>query len=361
MTPNNIFCPHFSITANIAQCLKEIDASKTNIENISFSPALLTSLREASKLLTVHYSTQIEGNILSGQQVKQVIVNNSRFVGRERDELEVRNYYRALGYVEQLASSRVPISENAIKTIAMLVNDGRARRKPYRKEQNVIRNSVTDAIIYMPPRANDVQQLMTNLVIWVNENIDKNLLPIPLIAGLAQYQFATIHPYFDGNGRTARLLASWILQKTDYGMNGIYSLDEYYAKDLPRYYGAFDVCQNHNYYDGRVEADVTPFLEYFCCGMAVAFRKVETQAKKQCNANTTDDGTNLKILLPEQRQALSILGNLEIVTAADIGRALHVSDRQAKAYCQRWVKSGFLIIADQSQRLRRSVFNKTFR
>ncbi len=64
-------------------------------------------------------------------------------------------------------------------------------------------------------------------------------LPIPLVAGIVHYQFVTIHPYYDGNGRTARLLTSFIMRKGGYGLKGIYSLEEYYAKDLTRYYDAF--------------------------------------------------------------------------------------------------------------------------
>ena len=87
-------------------------------------------------------------------------------------------------------------------------------------------------------------------------------MPAPIVAALAHYQFATIHPYLDGNGRTARLLATLILRKAGYGLKGIYSLDEHYAKNLPSYYSALTVG-SHNYYDGRAEGDVTPFVSLF--------------------------------------------------------------------------------------------------
>ena len=81
-------------------------------------------------------------------------------------------------------------------------------------------------------------------------------MPAPIVAALAHYQFATIHPYLDGNGRTARLLATLILRKAGYGFKGIYSLDEHYAKNLRAYYSALTVG-SHNYYEGRVEGDLT--------------------------------------------------------------------------------------------------------
>jgi Fic family protein len=335
-----------------------IEASKTTIDGLPFSIQLLASLRETSKLLTTHYSTQIEGNALGPEQVKLVIVANSRFAGRERDEREVLNYYRALGYVEQLVGEDAAISEYGIQTIAMLVNGSKKQPKPYREGQNVIRNSGTNTIVYMPPRATDVPPLMASLVTWINKNIASKSLPIPIVAGLAHYQFATIHPYFDGNGRIARLLASWILQKMGYGLKGIYSLEEYYAKNLSAYYQALNVSDSHNYYDGRAEVDITPFLEYFCEGMAIAFQKVEIQAKKQING--IDQSIPMKVLLPEQRQILPLFEKQNVVTAADIGKELHISDRQARAYCKRWTEIGFLIIADRSKRLRRYAINRNF-
>ena len=77
-------------------------------------------------------------------------------------------------------------------------------------------------------------------------------LPAPLIAGIAHYQYVTIHPYYDGNGRTARLLASYCMQKGGYDLKGLYSLEEYYAQNLGAYYEALTVGP-HNYYLGRAD------------------------------------------------------------------------------------------------------------
>ncbi len=82
-------------------------------------------------------------------------------------------------------------------------------------------------------------------------------MPVPVIAALAHYQFATIHPYYDGNGRTARLLTTLILHKAGYGLKGIYSLEEYYSRNFDGYYYALAVGGSHNYYMGREKADVS--------------------------------------------------------------------------------------------------------
>ena len=95
----------------------------------------------------------------------------------------------------------------------------------------------------MPPEASDVSQMMKDLIEWINEKLLEKKVPVPIIAALAHYQFATIHPYYDGNGRTARLLTNYILHHGGYGLKGIYSLEEYYAKNIHGYYNALVVVQ----------------------------------------------------------------------------------------------------------------------
>lgn len=146
--------------------------------------------------------------------------------------------------------------------------EGEKRSSPYRDGQNVIKDSGSGSIVYMPPEAKDVSALMLNLIDWINDEVSKAELPVPITAAIAHYQFATIHPYYDGNGRTARLLTNLVLHKSGYGLKGIYSLEEYYATNLQAYYNALTVGEPHNYYIGREQADITGWIAYFCGGMA---------------------------------------------------------------------------------------------
>src|ERR1700734_811399 len=127
---------------------------------------------------------------------------------------------------------------------------------------------------------------------------------MPLKAAIAHYQFATIHPYYDGNGRTARLLTTLILHLGGYGLKGLYSLEEYYARHLEAYYEALSIGPSHNYYRGRAGADITKWIEYFVEGMACAFENV---IKRMEDANTHgefDQSSLLRTLDPRQRRAL---------------------------------------------------------
>src|SRR5690349_15510084 len=263
--PTN-FKPVYTINPAIARHLMRIEAAKEKVTLLPVNPTVLASLRETAKLYTTHYSTMIEGNQLKPEEVKKVIQFEGHFPGRERDEHEVKGYYAALAQLEQYAAQNHHVTEKVIQTLhALVMSDGRSRVKPtpYRDGQNVIKDSGAGTIVYMPPESKDVPGLMRNLVSWIKEN---ETLPCPIVAGITHYQFATIHPYYDGNGRTSRLLTTLILHLGGYDLKGLYSLEEYYAKNLLGYYRAISVGPSHNYYFGRAESDITTWVEYFTEG-----------------------------------------------------------------------------------------------
>ncbi len=350
--PTN-FKPNFRITPTTAKLLMRIEAAKEKVALLPVNPTVLASLRETAKLYTTHYSTMIEGNQLNPNEVKAVIQLKGHFPGRERDENEVKGYYAALAQLEQYVAKQHPVTEKIIQTLhALVMNDGRLRVKPtpYRDGQNVIRDGGTGSIVYMPPESKDVPGLMRNLVSWIKES---NELPSPILASIAHYQFATIHPYYDGNGRTARLLTTFILHLGGYGLKGLYSLEEYYAKNLLGYYRAISVGPSHNYYFGRAESDITDWVEYFIEGMAISFEKVVAQMIASHEKGENDQSALFRTLDPKQRKALELFKEFEIVTAKQIGDLFGFRPRTNATLCKKWVESGFLEIVDYSFKARK--------
>jgi len=329
----------------------EIEAIRQSVQDLPFDVEMLRSLRQTAKLLTTHFSTQIEGNQLTQAQVAEV-VDGTRFPGRERDEIEVRNYYKALEEVERLSGRNRPITEKTVMKIHGLAFHGKTAPTPYRDGQNVIRDGSSGGIVYMPPEASDVPGLMAELIAWINDCLLTEELPSPIVAGLAHYQIATIHPYFDGNGRTARLLTTLILHKSGYGLKGIYSLEEHYARNLSAYYEALAVGGSHNYYMGRAEADVTSFLGYFCNGMAAAFSAVQTQARNAASRGAKDQSPILRRLDPRQRRVLELFKGQGTATTVEIANQLGLSPRTVVALCREWVKERFLELHDPSRKNR---------
>src|SRR5579862_2199330 len=95
------FAPKFSITTKTAGALMRIEAAREAIRHFPITSSVLASLRESARLFSTHYSTMIEGNRLTQEQVSRVVEKEEHFPGRERDEREVLGYYAALAKVEQ--------------------------------------------------------------------------------------------------------------------------------------------------------------------------------------------------------------------------------------------------------------------
>lgn len=348
------FTPKFTITARIANCLMRSEAARQAVQDLPITPAVLNTLRETARLFATHYSTMIEGNRLTQGQVSQVIEKKQHFPGRARDEQEVLGYYAALEQLEQFAASGGAVTERQIQTLhALVMAGGRKKVKPtpYRDGQNVIRDSRNRGIVYLPPEARDVPLLMKDMTAWLSAD-EQREQPWPIRAGIAHYQFATIHPYYDGNGRTARLLTTLILHLGGYGLKGLYSLEEYYARDLGAYYQALTVGPSHNYYEGRAKASITRWVEYFCEGMADSFESVRNRAQEAAGRGARDRSPALRRLDPRQRKALTLFENSVTITSSDISALFGISQRTARHLLAAWVAGGFLVIVDPAKKSR---------
>jgi Fic family protein len=345
-----MFKPNFRITPRITSALMQIEACRQAIDELPIDATVLRRLRETAALSTTHFSTQIEGNRLTLPEVRAAI-RGERMPGRERDEREVRNHFLALEAMEGLSKEQGPLSEEHVHRLHGLVMTGRDRPSPYRTSQNVVRDSSTRRIVYLPPEAPDVPELMRSLVEWINAELIDGELPAPIVAALAHYQFATIHPYLDGNGRTARLLATLILRKAGYGLKGIYSLDEHYANSLSSYYAALTVG-SHNYYEGRAEGDVTPFVSYFCAGMADAFTSVRSAATRAEQRTAVDRSALLRELDPRQRRLVELFRKQGSATSVEMAAYLAMSPRTLVQLCREWIASGFLEYQNAARKTR---------
>ena len=276
-----MYSPIFKISPKLVSILLKIDKLKDEIVAMPLKKNALRDLRKSSIVQSAHNSTFIEGNRLTAQEVFGLLYDGKRFPNKGRDENEVLDYCVALKAVGDLVASNAPLSELAIQRIHGLVM-GKASEEvyfsPYRDGQNVIRDSRSGDIVYLPPEAVDVSHLMSELVSWLI-GAEQDEFPKPIIAAITHYQLATIHPYYDGNGRTARLFTYFILCRSGYDLKGICSLEGYYAQDLQAYYDAISVGPSHNYYLGREGADITSWVEYFCRGVVYALKEAKQDAE----------------------------------------------------------------------------------
>ncbi len=263
------YIPQYKITSKIIRYLTSIEKAKEIVGSLHLPFDLELKFRKEALVKSTHYSTKIEGNALTMAQTKKLLEGQD-IVARERDKREVLNYYECLGFISQSAKLKMKVTEKFVREIHSINLNGILKGKlrgGYREAQNVIMNAATKRVVYMPPEMKDVGVLMKSLVSWINQ--EKEIHPV-IKAGITHYQFVTIHPFMDGNGRSARALATYLLYLENYDLKQFFSLEEFYSEDRAQYYQTLQSCQGNNYYD-HPNADITLWLEYFVGGVAVVF------------------------------------------------------------------------------------------
>ena len=344
----------FSFTPDIVRSLQIIERVREKIRLTTMPPLLAEELRRQAHIRSTHYSTRIEGNRLTLKETEAVLRGEKRFIGRQRDVQEVERYYQALQKVESWVSTGESITEKRIRQLhALLYYGKRAKATDWRDGQNVIRTA-SGKIVYMPPEASDVPELMTELLAWINLSAEK--LPVPVIAGVAHYQFETIHPFYDGNGRSGRMLTTWILYRGGYDLGKFYALEEFYAKDLQGYYEALVTHPHHNYYFGRNDADITSWLDYFLRGMAEVFEQVADEVSRhaaQKDHSPRIPDALLRQLDVRERRVVGLFLRQNTIRSKDVAEVLGISTRQARNLLGKWVEAGWLEVTNPSKKGRK--------
>ena len=195
-----------------------------------------------------------------------------------KPEQEVRNYFLALNYLEEKAKRKEPFSKKLILDVQQYVEKGASKEKiGFRGPMPpgvlfAVYDSQTGNPDYIPPEYIDIPGLLDELVEYVNTTDDHPLI----VAAIVHYQLVTIHPFEDGNGRTARLLSGYVLDINGYGFNGIGSLEEYFAYDVSEYYESIQMGLPALYYSGRNEPPHPEiWINYF-------LRMVQLYSNKVC-------------------------------------------------------------------------------
>lgn len=273
------FHPRFTYSHAMVRHLGLIESARAVVSVLPLPPDQELRLRQTARQRATRHSTRIEGNTLNSQEVGQAVIA----VGKTQTEMqqEVRNYWRALEWIEeQLEANRQPSEEYIRQLHSIILVRGTGRRgvrSDYRKDECPVVDSATGRIDYAPPMPRDVPPLMQDLVRWWRSD-EAAELPGPVRAGLLAHRFVSIHPFGDGNGRTARALATTELWRSGYDMRGFLSLEEHYTADLNAYYDNLQMRLPVNFYDGRHDPDHSQWLGYFLATMALAADSLQQQA-----------------------------------------------------------------------------------
>ena len=341
------------LTNEILKYITEIDKNRYKLSSITLSGIMTNKLRKNSKKKSSYASTKIEGNPLSEKQVDAVIEGDER-KHYLKPEQEVRNYFLALNYLEEKAKKKEVFSRKLILDVQKYVEKGASKEKIGLRGQMppgvlfAVYDSQSGNPDYIPPEYVDIPDLLNELVEYVNTTDDHPLI----IAAVVHYQLVTIHPFEDGNGRTARLLSGYILDINGYGFNGIGSLEEYFAYDIDEYYDSIQMDLPALYYSVRNNPPHPEiWFNYF-------LQMVLLYSEKICELSKSSSGTELEggisyLKGKEKELLLFLLKNFKReFTPIEVSKELKVTNKTIINRLIILVKNGFVIPNMGKERIR---------
>lgn len=267
----SMFSPSYTISNKILSNIAKIEAAEEVIKHSPLLPLWEKQFKEDAIVRSAYHGTHIEGNQLGKDEAKDLLLGKE-IIGRPRDIQEVINYRKVIEYIDEEAKKSVEkVTEPLIKKLHRLTVDKILpveQSGEYRLKQVVVRNSQTGEITFRPPPPIEVPFLMREYIYWLNKESD--IHPF-LKAGIAHHELVRIHPFIDGNGRVARLLATLVLFLGGYDIRRFFSLEEHYDKDAVIYYEHLQKASS---------GDLTSWLEYFTSGAAIEFGRVKEKVLK---------------------------------------------------------------------------------
>lgn len=342
-----------TLTNEILKKITSIDKNRFSLSTIELPPTTKNRLRKNSKKKSSYASNKIEGNPLTEKQADEVIERDEHkhFL---KPEQEIRNYFLALNLLEEKLKKKEIFSKEMILEVQAMVEKGASKEKIGLRGPMppgvlfAVYDSVSGTPDYIPPEYIDVPELLDELVEYVNTTDDHPLI----IAAVVHYQLVTIHPFEDGNGRTARLMSGYILDLYGYGFGGIGSLEEYFAYDPDEYYASLQMGLPVLYYSGR-ENPPHPeiWVNYFLRMVELYSKKVYELSK---GAQADDLESSLSYLKVKEKELLIFLLKKRLFefTPIDVSKMIGVTNKTIINRCVKLTNNGFLVPNIVNQRIR---------
>lgn len=246
--------------AALSEAVVEARVLTTTVAELPVLPSLAAKLDEEVIRRSIFSTAALEGNPLSEEEVGRVLEAADATEFKERAEIETANLKKAYRISRGLdySGGEIQLSEGLVKQIHQTLTAGIESKvnRPGRYREGMVKVGYKDhGGIYTPPKIlDDIKKLMSEFIAWINSD-DLLGLPPPIRAALAHYHLGLIHPFGDGNGRTARLVEAIILQSQ--GLRWVPEMmSNYYYQKPDDYYWAFSLARKNR------QHDVTPFVEF---------------------------------------------------------------------------------------------------
>jgi Fic family protein len=333
-----MFDPRYKLTNKIVSMLTAIAEVRSIISRSKLLPKQELRLRRQALIRMTHASTGIEGNALNIRQV-EAVADCKKIDAPARDVYEVENYLKAIRYISKVVKEKRPITERVVLQVHKLVTaktlpenqSGYYRTIPIYVVRR--RLGMPQEVLYTGPDAKKVPHLMKALVRWIQESAGQDIHPI-VVAGIVHQEIAAIHPFVDGNGRTARALATLVLYQRGYDFRRLFALEDYYNRDRAEYYKAINIGKN---YDERRD-DFTPWLEYFVRGFKEEIDGVKAQIISLSKKKISGTIESQIYLAKDQLQIIDFLEQIGKITVVDVMDVLKCPRRTAQLQLQKLKK-----------------------
>lgn len=240
----------FAETQKTLKLVSEIDQFKGKWQQaVSRESRYLKELRKIATIQSIGSSTRIEGSKLTDKEVETLLKNVKITKFRSRDEAEVVGYYDTLKII--LDNYRdISLDESRIFQLHGLLLKHSGKDENHRGRYKALPNSVTATypggakrVIFKTTPPHLVRKEMEELLHWTRGQIEKKEIHPLLVACVFVYEFLSIHPFQDGNGRLSRILTTLILLRADYDFIQYVSFEHQIEKDKKNYYRALIGCQ----------------------------------------------------------------------------------------------------------------------
>jgi Fic family protein len=253
----------YGMTATIADDLKRLEELRERLDSRGPLPRVwLGRTRRELEAQAVAASTSMEGVSVTVDEVRRILAGDRPLSVDPHDAALVEGYRDAMKFVLNRADDPGFLWQTELILgihYRVMAEDYSLGAGRFRQTQNWIVNSEGLRQIFLPPPPEEVPSLVGGLVGWAQTEVGLAgpQQPAPVAAALVHCRLAGIHPFSDGNGRTARILASLAMYRGGYCLPEFTSLEEWWGHHLSDYYAAFECLGS----DWKDQADVTPFVE----------------------------------------------------------------------------------------------------
>lgn len=307
--------------------ISRIEGAKALIDQAPLVPAWEAKFRDDALNRTVHYGTKIEGNDLTSEQAQQVVrlgetldsqavAQRTGLLARDRDIQEVINYRKVISWIDAQHGSHSPelLNIETLKTLHSLTMYRLIDEQyigSFRDKQVIVRSASDGQVAFRPPVSVEVPYLLQDFFTWLMSPETAHLHPI-LKAAITHYQLVYIHPFIEGNGRTARAMATLVMYVLEYDFKRFFSIEQYFDSDVHKYYQALLSVQQ------SPEKDMSYWLEYFCYGLALEIEKIKSQVLKLSKDLKLKQQLGEQVALSERQiLLLELLQNQGQITSQD--------------------------------------------